>query len=546
MLSQETIQAILGIKEKIYVTPGEMADQLNIVFFPYDKDSVSQEILYFQDKLYTTLEKLKVNIVPYEEAFEYVLLRKRFRLLFLLITNHILTSLKKMFGLSPDPSYVNLDVISNILKEKKIKKGISIVALGESNTSNLPMDNIAGFRNNSVITILDRPVDIKDDSEFHKHFDTAMNLFAHHMTNIVILVDKGSWIVYNFNASHPIYPLDSNFEKHVLDALIPKIVAPIKPNRFSEFEISPTKFDPDKKPINDIVEDLIKSGELLEKTNLYPPGKSIDSLPFRNKFYRWVGAVLLDHRNGMSYGFLAWQLPTKLSKLIQLEDALKIFGKNISDEKDYFTHNNDIYIIVHLPQGKFCLKVPEVWVLSQRSGSNKTKLNPQEDLVKLGLKNGQMIIETPKNLKLTSSYKPSFDTKVMLAHAVGNAIVGSILEYIKPDAIFPQRLKKKGLAMSHWHGYINPKLVPQGWYVYGQHNPHVSCSTPQSAIYALEGKLSVFNKSLGEPIDYLGDIHIEPHHGTNISFASLEEFGLLLNYKKDIATLGNKYLYLYE
>ena len=75
------------------------------------------------------------------------------------------------------------------------------------------MDNTLRFAQNSVITILDMPEGIGHDTEFHEHFNTAMNLFAYHMTNIAIVIDKEKWIPYNFNASHPIYLIDENLEK---------------------------------------------------------------------------------------------------------------------------------------------------------------------------------------------------------------------------------------------------------------------------------------------------------------------------------------------
>ena len=37
MLNQETIQAILGIKKKVYTKPEEMADKMNIAFFRMKK-----------------------------------------------------------------------------------------------------------------------------------------------------------------------------------------------------------------------------------------------------------------------------------------------------------------------------------------------------------------------------------------------------------------------------------------------------------------------------------------------------------------------------
>ena len=41
-LSQETIQEILGIKERVYIHPEEMADNMNITFFPLSRKNISK------------------------------------------------------------------------------------------------------------------------------------------------------------------------------------------------------------------------------------------------------------------------------------------------------------------------------------------------------------------------------------------------------------------------------------------------------------------------------------------------------------------------
>jgi hypothetical protein len=79
MLNQNTIQAILGITEKVYLEPEEMADKMNITFFPFDEVKVSSEVLYFRQKLEDTFNELHVNIVPYEESLTMIPLRKVFR-----------------------------------------------------------------------------------------------------------------------------------------------------------------------------------------------------------------------------------------------------------------------------------------------------------------------------------------------------------------------------------------------------------------------------------------------------------------------------------
>jgi hypothetical protein len=296
--------------------------------------------------------------------------------------------------------------------------------------------------------------------------------------------------------------------------------------------------DPGHRPM---IDDMVRCGEIFEKVGLYPTGKKLDTLSWRNDYYRWIGKLHLDHRNGMSYGFLAWQMPLRVPKLFPIEEAKKRWGNLVLDDKDHFVVDGKVHVILEVAGERLTMPIPDVWVLSQRSGSHKTRFDPSKDLVKMGLINGVMHLETPHGVKLSPDYKPSFDTRVMLAHSVGNAIVAALLRHMWPDSDFARRMEEVGIAMSHWHGYLNPAYVPDGWFVHGIENPHVSCSSPQSAIYALDGKLQAFQKSLEDAREFKGDIHIEPHHGTNICYTTLTDFAQYVSAGDHVVRLGNSF-----
>ncbi len=545
MLTQETLQKILGITEKVYLAPEEMADKMNITFFPYNPDDVSSEVLLFSRKLEKTFQDLHVNIVPYEDSLTLIPLYKVAKNTFKIFFANIIYISRGIFRMSKKGHYFNIDAIIFLFKRVKVKKGISIIVTGEQTLNNLPMQYIYSFKDNSVITILDFPKNITTSSSFHDHFDTALDLFVHHMTNIVIGVDKEKWVLYNFNASHPIFPMNEKFRENVLHALVPKIVAPIRPYKLSEFVISKKHFSVFDEENKDRVQDLVDGALLFSKTDLYPSGKKIDDLPFRNNFYRWIGNLHLDNRNGMSYGFLAVQLPGKISTLMSVPQFCTLTGMN-ADNIEYYLFNNESYIRINLNNNQYWMKVPDVWVLSQKSGSDKTHVNPEKDIIKLGLMNGKMFIETQAGAIIDNDYKTSFDTQVILAHAVGNAIVASILAHTVPSSNFVERYRSSGISISHWHGYIHPEHVPKGWHVHGISNPHVACSSPQSALFALGGKLNSFVDTIQNGAEYKGDVHIEPHHGTNICYTSVKDLANYLLEDKEASMLGNSYYYLYN
>ncbi|HHE32875.1 MAG TPA: hypothetical protein ENL07_09720, partial [Chlorobaculum parvum] len=126
--------------------------------------------------------------------------------------------------------------------------------------------------------------------------------------------------------------------------------------------------------------------------------------------------------------------------------------------------------------------------------------------------------------------RPSFDTLTIIAHAVGNTMIASILRTLRPDSRFPKLLERFGSGMTHWHHYPDDDMIPKGYIKHGKENPPVSCSTPQSAAYSLLGKLEALERALEAGTDYRGDVHIEPGHGTNVvGAATLSDMAEFLN-----------------
>ena len=222
----------------------------------------------------------------------------------------------------------------------------------------------------------------------------------------------------------------------------------------------------------------------------------------------------------MSYGFLARQLAMpELKPAMTLAEAQECLATEISQDEQIFEHHGVTYLCVPVATQHFVLPVPEVWVLSTRSGCEKTRLDGARDVVRYGLKSGRIAFETPVGVGSDTDCKPSYDTLVIVAHGLANAIIASVLARHHPNAPFCVHLKKAGMAMAHWHGFLPPSQIPDRYPLHGQENPAVSCSTPQAAIYALRGKLALLGCGRAEQLK--GDVHVEPHHGTNFTASSL-------------------------
>jgi hypothetical protein len=287
----------------------------------------------------------------------------------------------------------------------------------------------------------------------------------------------------------------------VLQLLVPKLAAPVVPPHASDFENHPGELELDDPRLRPYVDDFVRSGPLWERTGLLLYHTSMEELEFRNPFYKRIAAAYLDHRSGMSYGFLARQAADSYRPL---------WLENGKDEEE---------VALSIAGTVHRLRVPGAWVLTTRSGCDKSHINPATDLLLMGLHGGRVVIATPRGLKVDS--KPSYDTLTILAHAVGNRLVAALLDRVRPGSAYSAMLATQGAACAHWHGHIPPGALPPGCALYGTENPPVSCSTHQAALFALSGKLGALERSLEEGAAFEGDCHVEPHHGVNVTGPTL-------------------------
>lgn len=474
-LSLDAICRILGLKEMAPLSPEAMARSLCVAFYPTVQSS---------DRLETFLQRLKsclcnsgVNIISYEEALARG-------------------------------------------GNGKIAKDIVLIAGGEGETGNLAIDHVASLSKNTVVRILDGHLPGLVGSPFQKRVDTLVAALAWHMAQVLIYVDESTWTICTMNGSVDTYVLEA-LDDRVLDSLIPKLAAPVVPLQKGDFDVDENAFHASEYSV--AVSDLLAGAVNWGKSGLLMTQTRMDALPFRTVKYRRIAAAFLNWRTGMSYGFLARQLPVSITPAVDLDEAPRLLRLLNWEEKDFYEIDRCVCVGVRFRTKRFLVRIPPISFLSTRSGCEKTRLNPLADIVKLTLNNGRVIVETSQNPADENDCQPSFDTITILAHGIGNAIVGSVLGKIRPSSPFSRRLREQGLALAHWHGFTSTSSSPSGYFVHGQTNPPVSCSTTQAAIFALSGKLASFEQSLESGMEFLGDIHIEPSHGTNVTGNSLVE-----------------------
>jgi hypothetical protein len=405
-------------------------------------------------------------------------------------------------------------------QDDRIGEGIVLIAPGEGEAGNLAIDHVSSLSKNTVVGILDGTLPGAGQSSLQNRVNALVGALVWHMVHTVIYVDDTTWTVCNMNGAIDTFSLDS-LKERVADSLIPKLAAPVIPPQKKDFEVQDNAFDAGSRDYRLPVQGLLTGAQVWGKTGLLAAQTKLSELAFRNNKYRRIASAFLHWRTGMSYGFLAHQLPAVTYPAIDLDETGGSLRNIDWTEKDFYNIDDHMCVAVKLKNRRFVVNIPEVSVLCTRSGCDKAHPDPDRDLVTLTLRHGRIIVGKPAGLDEESDCQPSFDTISILANAVGNVIVGSILARIYPKSRFRAALNQTGMALAHWHGYLLSSEVPPGYYFHGHGNPPVCCSTPQAAIFALSGKLRALEQSLEQGVEFLGDIHEEPSHGTNISGRSL-------------------------
>jgi len=464
-ISEDAARRILGIEGSVPLSPRAMAEGLRVTFFPVH--AATERVLAFSMRLREALTACGVRVIDYADAVDE-------------------------------------------RRPGKIKEGIVVIATGDLRTGDLPVNHIANLRKTTIVGIVDGPCPASAQTGDQEKLNSIVRTLTWSIVQVAIYVDGTSWTVCTMNGAIIPCTMRGSIVGDVFSILVPKLAAPVVPPHAADFETQEGVLDLAEERYRPYVDDFTRSGVLWERTGLLLFHTSMEELEFRNPFYKRIAAAYLDHRSGMSYGFLARQLAVPISPAVMQTD-----GRHRPDD-------GEGRVTVQLGGNTYSLDVPEVWMFTTRSGCDKSHIDAHRDILLMGLSRGQVVFKTPKGVDARVDFKPSYDTLTILAHAVGNALAGSVLARLKPESRFPTTLQHSGAALAHWHGGIEGFALPEGYVVHGETNPPVSCSTHQAALFALTGKLAAVQMSLDRKIEFAGDVHFEPHHGVNVTGYSLE------------------------
>lgn len=376
-----------------------------------------------------------------------------------------------------------------LLDEGQPGEASVLIAVGPLADGALPVDRVKSLRKTTLVGIFDGPCPALDGRDAQERLDLLVGVLSWNIVQVAIFVDDDGWTLGTMNGALERYAREADLDRVVREVLVPKLAAPVVPPHASDFcEIAPPRIEPE------LLESFAVGAARWAESKLLLLHTPLASLSFRDRRYERIARAYLDSRSGMSYGFLAWQLPLERTPD---DRRVELFGETF--------------------------QVPTIRMLCTRSGCDKSRIDVERDLMVLELRDGAIGIAAVGTRSAEVEQRPSYDTLTILAHGLANALVAERLDRVRPQAAFGGELARRGRALAHWHGGLDPSRVAPGYHLHGSARPPVSCSTPQSALYAVLGKLEALDAALANGEPFIGDVHVEPLHGTNLSGPTLTE-----------------------
>lgn len=518
------------------VDPAVMAQKLKVTFRPLPANYANQPVIDFRNSLKNKLTASGVTVVPWEEATqdsEYEMTLPFINLKRTIKSKAVKSNINAMVDVERHASPIGklkVQIAENLyqiysrfwLKDRKlsVSKIAQFISWAEENIHDLQDPT-----NTQVIALTDLDEAFIDPNlSYEKKIPIGVNTLVKTFSEIVVGVSKSRLSILNMNLSDSVFSAD-RFDDFVAKSLIPKIYVPILPLSLSRFEIS--HYDPHQ---SDDVAKLQKLSKAMEPTGLLPTGFKIDTV-IKRQSHRDIVDWMSKGRTGVSYGFVAYAEPPKYVGALEVSpetwDTLSPMPGFSADE----LRQNDQqrrYLRLQQEKGWTYQQLPDIWLLSSRSGSNKTNLNPATDILRIGLTD-RLYLQCPEGVDpTTSDVKPSYDLYVMVSLALG-------------AALFAPKLIENGMPMVHFHGYPEKNwFAPDYEYCAGVENPSVPCGTYESGVFNFMGIQRLVERH-GSQV-HLASL-VEPDHGTNVVAYDLDYLLKRLNQgmEQNAIELGGKF-----
>ena len=497
------------------INPKFMAENLKVTFRPLPDNYHNQVIVRFRQQLMFYLQKHGVKVIPWKEATTEL----KHTIKIPIINWH--KSLK-MQGVRADiDAVIDVERPNSWLRKLGIfvaetwyklsyawlkeKQQMSVIQIAK--LSSWAEDHAAKYvedpTNTQVVILTDIDNEFVNPlTPYSEKIRIGINTLVKTFSEIVIGVSNEKFSILNMNLSDSKFA-HNEIEDFALKSLIPKVFVPITPLLISRFELG--EYNPH---LSNYAGKLIKLGQELASTGLFPAGFKLDEV-IKRKSHRDIVNVIVNGRTGVSYGFVAYaEPPHYVGKpeitIDEWKNLLPVVGFS-----NYELRQNEQgrrYIKLNINAENRFKQIPDIWLVSSRSGANKTDLNIDSDILRIGLQD-KLHLQLPLgSSSKKADVKPSYDIYVMLAISLA-------------AALYTPELIANGAPIVHFHGYPDFDWFQENEYCVGVNNPSVPCGTYESGVFNFLGIAD-----LGEQI--INDVNlislVEPDHGTNFIASDLE------------------------
>lgn len=530
-LDLETIISLAGMpvqKELVNPrNPKQMAEKVRVTFRPLPKGYANKTIIDFRYKLYEKLSQSGVHVIQWNKASDIEpdsLISKILRI------RKVKRNISAVIDV--DRPYSKLRRLMTNLAEKiyyilrSPNKSVTEIIKSSGWADDLTKKHVQDPFNTQVVTLMPLDDEFADNNTpYERKISIGLQNIIRTMSEVVIGVSEERISIINMNLSDSTFSV-TQLDEFILNSFIPKIYAPIKPpvlNRFIKGDFDPRE--------SQYALQLANLGRNLKHTDLFPQGSSFSDKITRLS-HRDVVQKIFEGRTGVSYGFIA------IAEAPKYDDAKEITSEEWDKLSKFDGTNSEIvrqnengrlYIRTAIREKIIYQQVPDIWILTSRSGCDKTNLDPNSDVVRIGLVKGKLFLQTPVGIDLNRrDIRPSFDTYVILAQALSAALYA-------PDMI------KEGMPILHFHGYPDPAWFKQNEYHAGETNPSMPCGTVEAALLNYSCVYEVAKQN-GSEMKLL--CLVESDHGVNILGPNTEYLISRLKEGREQGsiTLGGRYL----
>jgi hypothetical protein len=530
-LDLETIISLAGIPPQKDIInprdPKEMAKRVKVTFRPLPDVYENKTIIEFRKTLEDKLKYYGVQVVPWKEAAEIV---PNSIISTILRTRKVKSSIHAVIDI--DRPYSPIRKIVSKFAEKIYRyfrsPDMSVMEILKTSgwADNFTARHLQDPFNTQIITITSLNPEFADDATpYDRKIAIGLQDLIRTMSEIVIGVSEDRFSIINMNLSDSIF-FKEQLDEFISNSLIPKIYAPIKPPVLTRFEKG--EYDPTQSPY---AMQLASLGKQLQSTDLFPTGSRFSEKISRLS-HRDVVEKILEGRTGVSYGFIAIaETPryegTKEITRDEWESLPEVNGFNTEVLRQ--NENGRWYVKTLIRDREVYQQVPDIWIVTSRSGCDKTNLDPKTDVIRIGLVKGKLNLQVPEGVNLNRrDIRPSFDTYVIIAQALASAL-------------YSPELIKEGMPIVHFHGYPDPGWFQQNEYHTGAKNPSMPCGTVEAALLNYSAIYKMANQNGGN-MNLL--CLVESDHGVNILGPNREYLieRLMQGADQGHILLGGKYL----